>query len=65
MSKRQGDYVEMTPEELAEVERLRVEIPASYARAADLFREATMDQFIEADRETGRLLKRWRELMGD
>jgi hypothetical protein len=64
MPKRIGDYVALSPEEMAEVERLKVEIPAAYARAGSLFRDATMAEFAEADRQTGLLLKRWRELIG-
>jgi hypothetical protein len=65
MAERRGDTVIPSTEELAEVERLRSEIPCAYARAGALFREATMQQFIEADAEVGKLLTRWRELMGE
>ena len=65
MVERLGDTVVLTDEELAEVARLREEIPLAYARAAPLFRAETMEQFREADAEVGRLLRRWRELMGE
>lgn len=65
MAKRTGDVVQLSDAEMAEVARLRIEIPLALAKAGDLFREATMDQFRSADAESGKLLKRWRELMGD
>ncbi|MBL8554598.1 MAG: hypothetical protein JNL41_10000 [Phenylobacterium sp.] len=65
MAERRGDVVILTDEERAELDRLREEIPAAYARAGALFREATMKEFIEADAYTGKLLRRWKELMGE
>lgn len=64
MAERHSDYVILSDEERVELGHLETAIPAAIARAGALFTERTMKEFIEADRESGRLIKRWKELIG-